>query len=209
MQWLQYRASATRWQKTRGSCLQAKMAVRKKDGGPNVKYFEASDTVSQFDNVRVWLGKNYKKVPTACFLTIRPELTYFSMKCGDVLVRQRQWQREEGGCCWASSCLIHQSRDTKGCRADSWNRRGHAWRHPLRLKREKKQIHLKILYSQTIMDHCQKRKRKKKKPHCSQGQRASRLAGRLTVMQIQMLALARHADVKPWPVWEKWAGFRR
>ncbi|KAG7493591.1 SWI/SNF complex subunit SMARCC2 isoform X2 [Solea senegalensis] len=37
------------------------MAVRKKDGGPNVKYFEASDTVSQFDNVRVWLGKNYKK----------------------------------------------------------------------------------------------------------------------------------------------------
>ncbi|KPP73334.1 SWI/SNF complex subunit SMARCC2-like, partial [Scleropages formosus] len=39
----------------------AKMAVRKKDGGPNVKYFEASDTVSQFDNVRVWLGKNYKK----------------------------------------------------------------------------------------------------------------------------------------------------
>ncbi|XP_031423932.2 SWI/SNF complex subunit SMARCC2 isoform X2 [Clupea harengus] len=39
----------------------SKMAVRKKDGGPNVKYFEASDTVSQFDNVRVWLGKNYKK----------------------------------------------------------------------------------------------------------------------------------------------------
>ncbi|XP_045561701.1 SWI/SNF complex subunit SMARCC2 isoform X3 [Salmo salar] len=37
------------------------MAVRKKDGGPNVKYFETSDTVSQFDNVRVWLGKNYKK----------------------------------------------------------------------------------------------------------------------------------------------------
>ncbi|XP_040474409.1 SWI/SNF complex subunit SMARCC2 isoform X2 [Falco naumanni] len=37
------------------------MAVRKKDGGPNVKYYEASDTVSQFDNVRLWLGKNYKK----------------------------------------------------------------------------------------------------------------------------------------------------
>uniref|UniRef100_A0A3B4WDK4 SWI/SNF related BAF chromatin remodeling complex subunit C2 n=1 Tax=Seriola lalandi dorsalis TaxID=1841481 RepID=A0A3B4WDK4_SERLL len=46
---------------TSTGCLQAKMAVRKKDGGPNVKYFEASDTVSQFDNVRVWLGKNYKK----------------------------------------------------------------------------------------------------------------------------------------------------
>lgn len=39
-----------------------KMAVRKKDGGPNVKYYEASDTVSQFDSARVWLGKNYKKV---------------------------------------------------------------------------------------------------------------------------------------------------
>ncbi|MGH0182898.1 UNVERIFIED_CONTAM: hypothetical protein FKN15_010674 [Acipenser sinensis] len=37
------------------------MAVRKKDGGPNVKYFEASDTTAQFDNVRIWLGKNYKK----------------------------------------------------------------------------------------------------------------------------------------------------
>ncbi|XP_029450579.1 SWI/SNF complex subunit SMARCC2 isoform X4 [Rhinatrema bivittatum] len=37
------------------------MAVRKKDGGPNVKFYEASDTVSQFDNVRLWLGKNYKK----------------------------------------------------------------------------------------------------------------------------------------------------
>ncbi|XP_042652477.1 SWI/SNF complex subunit SMARCC2 isoform X3 [Tyto alba] len=37
------------------------MAVRKKDGGPNVKYYEASDTVSQFDNVRLWLSKNYKK----------------------------------------------------------------------------------------------------------------------------------------------------
>ncbi|XP_067385947.1 SWI/SNF complex subunit SMARCC2 isoform X2 [Emydura macquarii macquarii] len=37
------------------------MAVRKKDGGPNVKYYEASDTVGQFDSARLWLGKNYKK----------------------------------------------------------------------------------------------------------------------------------------------------
>ncbi|CAM4674705.1 unnamed protein product [Lepidochelys olivacea] len=37
------------------------MAVRKKDGGPNVKYYEAADTVSQFDSARLWLGKNYKK----------------------------------------------------------------------------------------------------------------------------------------------------
>lgn len=48
----------------------SKMAVRKKDGGPNVKYFEASDTVSQFDNVRVWLGKNYKKVTWSFFCDI-------------------------------------------------------------------------------------------------------------------------------------------
>uniref|UniRef100_A0A8C5ME20 SWI/SNF related BAF chromatin remodeling complex subunit C2 n=1 Tax=Leptobrachium leishanense TaxID=445787 RepID=A0A8C5ME20_9ANUR len=46
-----------------------KMAVRKKDGGPNVKYYESSDTVSQFDNVRLWLGKNYKKMK--CFLDFK------------------------------------------------------------------------------------------------------------------------------------------
>ncbi|RMC22922.1 hypothetical protein DUI87_00068 [Hirundo rustica rustica] len=45
------------------------------DGGaeegrrPNVKYYEASDTVSQFDNVRLWLGKNYKKIK--CFLDFK------------------------------------------------------------------------------------------------------------------------------------------
>uniref|UniRef100_A0A668AIH1 SWI/SNF related BAF chromatin remodeling complex subunit C2 n=1 Tax=Myripristis murdjan TaxID=586833 RepID=A0A668AIH1_9TELE len=58
---MQCHLSTAGGQATSTSCLQAKMAVRKKDGGPNVKYFEASDTVSQFDNVRVWLGKNYKK----------------------------------------------------------------------------------------------------------------------------------------------------
>lgn len=51
----------------------SKMAVRKKDGGPNVKYFEASDTVSQFDNVRVWLGKNYKKVTCRFFIKFSKE----------------------------------------------------------------------------------------------------------------------------------------
>lgn len=66
------------------------MAVRKKDGGPNVKYFEASDTVSQFDNVRVWLGKNYKKVPRACFVTILTERTRFILKCGHLPIGQRQ-----------------------------------------------------------------------------------------------------------------------
>lgn len=160
IQLFQYPTLAARGQTVRSSYLQAKMAVRKKDGGPNVKYFEASDTVSQFDNVRVWLGKNYKKVPTACFITIQPELTYFSMKCGHVLVRQRQWQREEGGCCWTSSCLTHQSRDTKGCRADYWNRRNHEWPHPRRL--------LKLNWSQNGMQSHRygllpKKKGKKKK----------------------------------------------
>lgn len=77
-------------QTTLTSCLQAKMAVRKKDGGPNVKYFEAPDTVSQFDNVRVWLGKNYKKVPTACFVPIHTKLTRFTLKCGHLPIGQRQ-----------------------------------------------------------------------------------------------------------------------
>ncbi|XP_069509855.1 SWI/SNF complex subunit SMARCC2 isoform X2 [Ambystoma mexicanum] len=41
------------------------MAVRKKDGGPNVKHYEASDTVCLFDNARLWLGKNCKKYTQA------------------------------------------------------------------------------------------------------------------------------------------------
>lgn len=39
------------------------MAINpRKDGGPNVKYYESSETVSQFENVRTWLMKNAKKV---------------------------------------------------------------------------------------------------------------------------------------------------
>ncbi|XP_054712292.1 LOW QUALITY PROTEIN: SWI/SNF complex subunit SMARCC2-like [Uloborus diversus] len=34
---------------------------RKKDGGPNVKFYESPDTIAQFDNVRQWLQKNCKK----------------------------------------------------------------------------------------------------------------------------------------------------
>ncbi|KAG8190562.1 hypothetical protein JTE90_014041 [Oedothorax gibbosus] len=38
------------------------MAVyRKKDGGPNTKFYESPDTISQFDAVRQWLQKNCKK----------------------------------------------------------------------------------------------------------------------------------------------------
>lgn len=35
---------------------------RKKDGGPNVKFYEASETVAQFDAIKTWLQKNFKKV---------------------------------------------------------------------------------------------------------------------------------------------------
>jgi hypothetical protein len=34
----------------------------KKDGGPNVDYFQSSESLSQFDQIRVWLQKNCKKV---------------------------------------------------------------------------------------------------------------------------------------------------
>lgn len=34
---------------------------RKKDGGPSSKYWESSETVSQLETVRMWIGKHYKK----------------------------------------------------------------------------------------------------------------------------------------------------
>lgn len=34
---------------------------RKKDGGPNVKFFESVETIAMFDSVRTWLHKNCKK----------------------------------------------------------------------------------------------------------------------------------------------------
>uniref|UniRef100_A0A4X2L8V1 Chromo domain-containing protein n=1 Tax=Vombatus ursinus TaxID=29139 RepID=A0A4X2L8V1_VOMUR len=37
------------------------MTMWKKDGGPKVKYYEATDMVTQFDNIWFWLGKNCKK----------------------------------------------------------------------------------------------------------------------------------------------------
>ena len=41
----------------------SKMAFhRKKDGGPNVKFYESVETIAQFDTVRTWLYKNCKKV---------------------------------------------------------------------------------------------------------------------------------------------------
>ncbi|KPJ21499.1 SWI/SNF complex subunit SMARCC2 [Papilio machaon] len=33
----------------------------KKDGGPNVEFFQAPESLAQFDQIRVWLQKNCKK----------------------------------------------------------------------------------------------------------------------------------------------------
>ncbi|XP_069122462.1 SWI/SNF complex subunit SMARCC1-like [Argopecten irradians] len=42
------------------------MAVqRKKDGSPNVKFYEAVETIAQFDSVRTWLHKNCRKYTQA------------------------------------------------------------------------------------------------------------------------------------------------
>ncbi|XP_055997804.1 SWI/SNF complex subunit SMARCC2-like [Ostrea edulis] len=38
---------------------------KKKDGSPNVKFFETVETIAQFDSVRTWLNKNYKKYTQA------------------------------------------------------------------------------------------------------------------------------------------------
>ncbi|EDV20915.1 uncharacterized protein TRIADDRAFT_31063 [Trichoplax adhaerens] len=37
------------------------MAARKKDGGPDPKYFEWGDTLAKYEVLREWLAKNYKK----------------------------------------------------------------------------------------------------------------------------------------------------
>ncbi|XP_014678082.1 PREDICTED: SWI/SNF complex subunit SMARCC2-like [Priapulus caudatus] len=36
--------------------------IRKKDGTPNIKFFESPETVSHFDAIRSWLQRNYKKL---------------------------------------------------------------------------------------------------------------------------------------------------
>ena len=39
---------------------------RKKDGGPSTKFWESSETISQLETVRLWVGKHYKKVSELC-----------------------------------------------------------------------------------------------------------------------------------------------
>ena len=47
------------------------MAVRKKSGAPDPKYFESSDTIAKFEPVKQWLLKNCRKVGNN-FLIGRP-----------------------------------------------------------------------------------------------------------------------------------------
>ncbi len=34
----------------------------KKNGSPNTKFYESTEIIAQFDPVRTWLNKNFKKV---------------------------------------------------------------------------------------------------------------------------------------------------
>lgn len=45
-----------------------KMAVRKKDGGPDLKYFESPETAALFEPVKQFLLKNHKKVILGLFV---------------------------------------------------------------------------------------------------------------------------------------------
>lgn len=62
----------------------AKMALqRKKDGGPNAKFYETVETIAQFDSVRTWLYKNCKKVCLEFFslfpLTVMIVVVYYTV----------------------------------------------------------------------------------------------------------------------------------
>lgn len=41
----------------------------KKDGGPNLKFYESTETVQLFEVVKTWLIKNCKKVSVSYMLT--------------------------------------------------------------------------------------------------------------------------------------------
>uniref|UniRef100_A0A3B5LBG2 Uncharacterized protein n=1 Tax=Xiphophorus couchianus TaxID=32473 RepID=A0A3B5LBG2_9TELE len=42
--------------------------ARKKDGGPSTKFWESSETISQLETVRLWIGKHYKKIFIRVFI---------------------------------------------------------------------------------------------------------------------------------------------
>lgn len=43
----------------------------KKDGGPNIDFFQSSESMQGFETIRLWLMKNYKKVRVrACGVAI-------------------------------------------------------------------------------------------------------------------------------------------
>lgn len=40
----------------------ANIQFKKRDNGPNLKFFECSETIQLFDSIRQWIQKNCKKV---------------------------------------------------------------------------------------------------------------------------------------------------
>lgn len=47
------------------------MSSKKKDGGPNTKYYESPDTIQTFEPVRVWLNKHLKKYSSQVTLSVK------------------------------------------------------------------------------------------------------------------------------------------
>lgn len=55
----------------------------KKDGGPNIKFFESPETISLFDGIKSWLQKNCKKVNLTFFLEVNAfSILHTYIKCG-------------------------------------------------------------------------------------------------------------------------------
>ena len=48
-------------------------ASKKKNGCPNIKFYECAETISQFEPVKLWLFKNFKKV---CCISLIVNLLY-------------------------------------------------------------------------------------------------------------------------------------
>ncbi|WAR04965.1 SMRC2-like protein [Mya arenaria] len=65
-------------------------AQRKKDGAPNIKFFESVDTIAQFDSVRTWLHKNCKKAKNGL-----PVSLAYGPKRGDVHANHEITDRQQ------------------------------------------------------------------------------------------------------------------
>lgn len=57
----------------------------KKDGSPNIEFYNSLDSLQGFESIRQWLQKNCKKVSRAKALEIKPdEKKYTNYKNGDL-----------------------------------------------------------------------------------------------------------------------------